>query len=361
MIGYSSPAIQGLLVAMNIQYRLTQIKRLAGPEAVEGEFDGVITGIASLREASPADLSFLGNKKYTSDVKASHAGVILVPLDYTGSPQPGQSFVRTPNPSLALARICADLEAQLWPWPEAGVHPSAIIDPEATVASDANVGPGCVIEAGAHVGAGSWLQGMVFLGREVSVGERCWLHPRVTVYAGCRLGDRVRIQSGAVIGSDGFGYETIHGKHEKVPQIGNVVIENDVEIGANTTVDRARFESTRIREGAKIDNLVQIAHNVEVGPHCLIVAQAGVSGSTVLEDHVVLAGQAGITGHLHLAAGTVVGAQGGVHFDTEPGKYYRGSPALEASLANRIHILSKRLPELFKRLEKVEEALTPAG
>lgn len=342
---------------MQIAYSVEQLQRLSGAEDKIGDYEGVVHGIASLREAEPGDLSFLGNKKYTPEVKESRASIIIVPRDYNGDPRPNQVYLKAPNPSLALARICAELESQLWPWPEPGIHPSAVVAEDAEIASDAHIGPNCVIESKARVGAGSWLQAMTYVGRGASIGERCWLRPRVTIYADCVLGDRVRVHSGAVIGSDGFGYESPGGIHEKVPQIGNVVIGNDVEIGANTTIDRARFSSTRIGEGAKIDNLVQIAHNVQIGAHCLIVAQAGVSGSTVLEDHVVLAGQAGVTGHLKLAAGTIVGAQGGVHFDTEAGKYYRGSPALEASLANRIHILSKRLPELFKRLEKLEETL----
>lgn len=342
---------------MEIAYSVTQIQALTGAENLEGKFRETITGIASLRDASPEDLSFLGNKKYTPEVKESRAGVILVPQDYEGSPADGQAFLRVGNPSLALARICGELESQLWPWPAPGIHPTAFVDPSATIGEEVHIGPGCVIEAHATIGDSTWLQAQCFVGRGASVGQRCWLHPQVTVYADCELGDRVRIHAGSVVGSDGFGYETTNGTHEKVPQVGNVVIGNDVEIGSNTTIDRARFESTRIGEGAKIDNLVQIAHNVDIGPHCLIVAQAGISGSTVLENHVVLAGQAGITGHLRLAAGTIVGAQGGVHFDTEAGKYYRGSPALEATLANRIHILSKRLPELFKRIEKIEESL----
>lgn len=342
---------------MQIAYQLEQLQRLSGAEESVGDYDALITGIASLREAEPGDLSFLGNKKYTPEVKQSRASVILTPLDYNGDPQPGQCYLKVKNPSLALARICAELESQLWPWPEPGIHPSAVIADDVEIATDAHIGPNCVIESGVTIGPGCWLQAMTYIGRGATLGERCWLRPRVTIYADCVLGDRVRVHSGAVIGSDGFGYESPSGVHEKVPQIGNVVVGNDVEIGANTTIDRARFSSTRIGEGAKIDNLVQIAHNVQIGAHCLIVAQAGVSGSTTLEDHVVLAGQAGVTGHLKLASGTIVGAQGGVHFDTESGKYYRGSPALEASLANRIHILSKRLPELFKRLEKIEETL----
>jgi len=345
---------------MQIHYRLSQIQNLTQAEAVEGDFSGIISGIASLRDSTPSDLSFLGNKKYTSDARECNAGIILTPLDFDGSPKPGQCLLRVTNPSLALARLCAEIEAKLWPWPKPGVHPSAMIDPAASIAADARIGPGCVIEANASVGPGSWLQAMIYVGPRVVIGKDCWLHPRVTLYADSVLRDRVRILSGAIIGSDGFGYETVDGVHERVPQVGNVLIESDAEIGANTTIDRARFGSTRIGEGAKIDNLVQIGHNCVVGPHCLIVSQTGVSGSTQLEDHVVLAGQAGITGHLRLARGTIIGAQGGLHFDTEPGKYYRGSPALEASLANRIHILSKRLPELFKRVDKIEESLAPS-
>ncbi|WP_309387611.1 UDP-3-O-(3-hydroxymyristoyl)glucosamine N-acyltransferase [Cerasicoccus frondis] len=342
---------------MQIAFSVAQLQSLSGAENVVGAYDGVVSGIAALKDAASGDLSFLGNKKYTPEVKESQASVILISPEYEGEPKANQCFLRVQNPSLALARICGALEAQLWPWPEPGIHPSAVVDPTAEISEGAHIGPGCVVEQGAKIGAGSWLQAQVFVGRDVVIGEQCWLRPSVVIYAGCELADRVRIHAGTVIGSDGFGYESPTGIHEKVPQIGNVVIENDVEIGSNSTIDRARFNCTRIGEGTKIDNLVQIGHNCQIGPHCLIVSQAGVSGSTVLEHHVVLAGQAGITGHLKLAAGTIVGAQGGMHFDSEPGKYYRGSPALEASLANRIHILSKRLPELFKRIEKIEEAM----
>ncbi|MEM9227416.1 MAG: UDP-3-O-(3-hydroxymyristoyl)glucosamine N-acyltransferase, partial [Verrucomicrobiota bacterium] len=168
-------------------------------------------------------------------------------------------------------------------------------------------------------------------------------------------GDRVRLHAGVVVGSDGFGFETEKGIHQKVPQIGNVVVENDVEIGANSAIDRARFSSTIIGEGTKIDNLVQIAHNVVIGKGCLIVAQAGISGSTVLEDFVIVAGQAGVTGHLKLGKGSVIGAQAGLRSDTDPGGYYRGSPALPAALQHRIDVLSKRMPDLYKRVASLEK------
>ncbi|WP_309398419.1 UDP-3-O-(3-hydroxymyristoyl)glucosamine N-acyltransferase [Cerasicoccus maritimus] len=346
---------------MKIAFSVEQIQKLSEAEAVEGNFAGVISSIAALKEAAAGDLSFLGNKKYTPDVKVSQASVILIPTDFEGAPQDGQCFVRVNNPSWALARICAAIEAEMWPRPAPGIHPSAVVDASAEIDPTAYIGPTCVVEAGAKIGAGAWLQAQAYIGRDVVVGEKSWLHPHVSIYAGSVLGDRVLLHSGVVIGADGFGYESQTGVHEKVPQIGNVVIENDVEIGSNSTVDRARFDCTRICEGAKIDNLVQIGHNCQIGPHCLLVSQVGVSGSTILDHHVVLAGQAGIAGHLKLAAGTVIGAQGGLHFDTEPGKYYRGTPALESSLANKIHVLSKRLPDLFKRVKQLEDSLVSSN
>lgn len=346
---------------MKFTFSLEEIRRLIGDCQVEGDGVSMIEGIASLQEAEPGDLSFLGNKKYTAEVANSRASVLLLPYDYKGSPREKQVFLRMENPSLALARICAVIESRLWPRPLPGVHPTAVIDPTAKIGKDVHIGPHCVIGAETVVGDRAVLQGQVYLGNKVSIGSESWLHPKVTVLDHCIIGERVRLHPGCVIGSEGFGFETVNGRHEKVPQIGNVVVENDVEIGANTTIDRARFNSTRICEGTKIDNLVQIGHNVVVGKHCLIVSQVGVSGSTILEDYVVLAGQAGITGHLRLGRGTVVGAQCGLHYNTKPGTYHRGSPALEASIANRVDVLRKRLPELFKRVGAIEKQLGMDG
>ncbi|MGE9292326.1 MAG: UDP-3-O-(3-hydroxymyristoyl)glucosamine N-acyltransferase [Puniceicoccales bacterium] len=340
---------------MNISFLLEDITRILQDGVVEGSLDQPITGIASLAQAQPGDLAFLGNRKYTPDVKTCRASVILLFHDYEGAPAPGQAFVRLENPSLGLARLCGAIEAMLWPKPQPGVHATAVIDESAEVDPTAWVGPYCVVGAGAKIGPGSNLESLVTVGREASVGAQCRISAHVSIGDYCEVGDRVRLHPGVVIGSDGFGFETNSGVHEKVPQIGNVVIENDVEIGANTTIDRARFSSTRIGEGSKLDNLVQIAHNVVIGKGCLIVAQAGISGSTTMEDFVIVAGQAGITGHLTLAKGSVIGAQTGLHNDTQPGAYYRGSPANTAALQHRIDILSKRLPELFKRVASLEK------
>jgi len=339
---------------MKLAFKLEDIVSILAEGTVEGGTGEPITNIAALSKAQPGDLAFLGNRKYTPEVKDCRASVILLFKDYEGKPREGQAFIRLENPSLGLARICGAIEAMLWPLPEPGIHPSAVIDPSAKVDPGAWIGPHCVISAGAKIGPKCSLESGVHIGREVAMGEQCRIGPHVTVADFCQLGDRVRLHPGVVVGADGFGFETDNGVHKKVPQIGNVVIEDDVEIGANSTIDRARFSSTRIGEGSKVDNLVQIAHNVVIGKGCLIVAQAGISGSTVLEDFVIVAGQAGVTGHLKLAQGSVIGAQAGLRNDTEAGGYYRGSPALPATLQHRIDILSKRLPELFKRVATLE-------
>ncbi len=346
---------------MRIAYTVADIVRLVGEGRVEGAAALPVSGLAALKQAKAGDLAFLGNMKYKADVAGCAASIILLPEDYDGHPAAGQAFVRLPKPSLALARVCREIERQLWPKPPPGVHPSAVIAPGAQVDAKASVGPQCVIEAGAQIGPGAILQSQVYIGRDASIGPDCWLMPHASVMDYCVLGRRVRLHSGVVIGSDGFGYDTNKGVHEKIPQIGRAVVEDDVEIGANTTVDRARFSETRIGEGSKIDNLVQIAHNVIIGKHCLIVAQVGISGSTTLEDYVVVGGQAGLTGHLRIGAQSMIGAQAGVTHDLEPKSYVRDSPAMPYMIAQKVHVLKSRLPDLFKRVTTLEETVAQLG
>ncbi|MFH1500304.1 MAG: UDP-3-O-(3-hydroxymyristoyl)glucosamine N-acyltransferase [Verrucomicrobiota bacterium] len=342
---------------MNAAFSLPEIESLLSPRSSRGHTAATLTGIAALKDAAPGDISFLGNPKYKTDVAASRASVILVPVDYDAEPSADQCLLLVDNPSAALAKLCARIEQLLWPRPAAGIHPSAIIDPSAKIAADATVGPLCVIEAGVVIGARTHVQAHAFLGRDVVVGEDCWLLPGVKIYNECVLRDRVRLHAGVVIGSDGFGYEFNAGRHEKVPQVGRVVIESDVEIGANTTIDRARFSQTLIGEGTKIDNLVQIGHNVVVGKHCLLCAQVGISGSTTLGDYVVLGGQAGVAGHLHLGKGTKAGGQSGIGADTTPGSYVNGSPALPYMLERRITVLRERIPGLFRQVDTLQREL----
>jgi UDP-3-O-[3-hydroxymyristoyl] glucosamine N-acyltransferase len=342
---------------VRIAYTVDELLRLVGEGRVEGQSAQPVGGIASLKQAQAGDLAFLGNLKYKADVPACGASVILLPEDYAGEPAAGQAFIRMAKPSLGLARVCREIERLLWPKPKPGVHPSAVVDPAAVVDAGAYIGPVCVVEAGARVGAGAVLQAQVYLGREAVVGPDCWLMPRVAVMEYCTLGRRVRLHGGVVVGSDGFGYDTNEGRHEKIPQIGRVVLEDDVEIGANSTLDRARFSETRIGEGTKVDNLVQIGHNVVIGKHCLIVAQVGISGSTTLEDYVVVGGQAGLTGHLKIGAGAMIGAQSGVIHDLPAKSYVRDSPSMPYMVAQKVHVLKGRLPELFKRVAHLEELL----
>jgi UDP-3-O-[3-hydroxymyristoyl] glucosamine N-acyltransferase len=324
---------------------------------MRGATDLTVTGLASLETAAAGDLSFLGNPRYKTQVAESQASVILLPADYVGEPKVGQAFVLVANPSVALAAVCARIEQRLWPRPEPGIHPSAIVANDAVVAPSATIGPLCVVESGAHIGERVHLQAQVFIGRGVRIGEDCWLQPGVQVSAECTLQARVRLQPGVVVGSDGFGYEFVRGRHEKVPQVGGVIIESDVEIGANSTIDRARFSQTVIGEGTKIDNLVQVAHNVIVGKHCILCAQVGIAGSTTLGDYVVLGGQAGVSGHVKIGRGVKAGGRAGLTTDTEAGAFVSGLPALPHMLEQRLTVLRKRLPELFRRFEALEVAV----
>lgn len=342
---------------MRVAFSLSDLLAIVGPSQVRGATNLTVTGLASLETAAAGDLSFLGNPRYKTQVAESQASVILLPADYVGDPKVGQAFVLVANPSVALAAVCARIEQRLWPRPEPGIHPSAIVANDAVVAPSATIGPLCVVESGAHIGERVHLQAQVFVGRGVRIGEDCWLQPGVQVSAECTLQARVRLQPGVVVGSDGFGYEFVRGRHEKVPQVGGVIIESDVEIGANSTIDRARFSQTVIGEGTKIDNLVQVAHNVIVGKHCILCAQVGIAGSTTLGDYVVLGGQAGVSGHVKIGRGVKAGGRAGLTTDTEAGAFVSGLPALPHMLEQRLTVLRKRLPELFRRFEALEVAV----
>ena len=343
---------------MQVSFSPTEIQDIVRPRQVRGATTDTIRGIAALGSAAPGDLSFLGNAKYKTEVAATRASVVLLPPDYMGEPAAGQLFLLVDNPSVALARLCARIEQQLWPKPAPGIHPSAVVAPTARVAASATIGPLCVVEDEAVIGERTHLQAQVFIGRGTTVGDDSWLGPGVVVQTECALKDRVRLHPGVVIGSDGFGYEFVAGRHEKVPQVGTVIVESDVEIGANTTIDRARFSRSVIGEGTKIDNLVQIGHNTIIGKHCLLCAQAGLSGSTTVEDYVVLAGQVGVAGHLTIGKGVKAGGQAGINADVPAGTYINGTPAIPYQLERRIVVLSRRLPDLFRRVDELERQLT---
>jgi UDP-3-O-[3-hydroxymyristoyl] glucosamine N-acyltransferase len=342
---------------MELAYTLAQLTEIVSPQATKGSIEGPITGIAALQDAQAGDLSFLGNAKYKSQVAETRASVVLLPADYEGEPAEGQVFLLVEQPSAALALVCARIEQSLWPRPEPGVHASAVVDPAATVDPTATVGPLCVVEAGAFIGAGTHLHAQVFVGRDARIGRDCWLAAGAHVANSCVLGDRVRLHGGVIVGSDGFGYEVVDGRHAKVPQVGIVEVRDDVEIGANSTLDRARFSRTVIGQGTKIDNLVQVAHNVTTGEHCILCAQVGISGSTTLGNYVVLGGQVGVAGHIQVADGTKAGGKAGITTDTEAGAFLNGNPAMSYMLQRRIIVLQRRLPELFKQVENLVNEL----
>ncbi len=345
---------------MEVSFSAAEIAAITQAKSSRGTATETIRGLAALADAAAGDLSFLGNKKYKTDVATTRASIVLLPADYVGEPAAGQMFLLVENPSVALARVCSRIEQALWPKPAVGIHPSAVVATDAKVAATATVGPLCVIEAGAVVGERVHLQAQVFIGRNATLSEDCWLMPGAVVAAECTLGKRVRVQAGVVIGSDGFGYEFVQGRHEKVPQVGHVAIGDDVEIGANSTLDRARFSRTVVGEGSKIDNLVQIAHNVRIGRHCLVCAQVGISGSTTLEDYVVLGGQAGLGGHITIGKGAKAGGQAGITADVAPGSFINGTPAIPYLLERKIAVLQQRLPDLFKRVDSLEAQLVDA-
>lgn len=339
---------------MQVVFTPTEITALVQPGGIRGATEDSISGIGALATAGRGEISFLGNPKYRADVAACGASIILLPLDYEGEPKPEQLYLLVEHPSIALARICARIEHQLWPRPVPGIHASAVVEHGAVIAESATVGPLCVVESGATIGAGTYLQAQVFVGRNARVGDHCWLMPGAMVATECSLANRVRLHAGVVVGSDGFGYEFVKGRHEKVPQVGTVLIESDVEIGANSTLDRARFSRTIIGEGTKIDNLVQVAHNVTIGKHCVLCAQVGISGSATLEDYVVLGGQVGVVGHITIGKGAKSGGGAAIMASVPAGTFVNGSPARTYMLERRLQVLYQRLPELFKRVGELE-------
>ncbi len=335
------------------RFTLAQLADRLGGEVV-GDSDLPLTGIRSLHQAGPGDLSFFTNPKYHAQLENTAAGAIIVPQ---GVRPPGKNLIVCAHPYLAFARSLELFHPPAQP-EETGVAP------QAHVAGDCRVGPGVTVMPLAYVGPGCVLgdsvlimPGAVLVG-EVEVGEGSVIHPNVTVGRGTRIGCRVVIHGGTVLGSDGFGYvPDADGRQRKIPQVGRVVVEDDVEIGANVTVDRATLGETRIGRGTKIDNLVQLAHNVKVGEDSILVAQVGVSGSTRLGNRVTIAGQAGVGGHLEVGDGITITARAGVTKDVRREGIYSGFPLMEHGRWRRVHAAYARLPELLRRLKRLEKAV----
>ena len=333
------------------RWRLEEVARWVGGR-VRGRPDRLVTAVASLEEAGPDHLSFLTNAKYRSAAARSRAGALLVA---PGVEVEGHDLVEVPEPYLALARILDRMHPASPPAP--GVSPDARVAASSRVAGDASIGPFVVVGEGATVGARAVLGAGVVVGDGCTIGEDTVLKPRVVLYPATIVGARCLIHAGVVLGGDGFGFATSKGEHHKVPQLGRVVIEDDVEIGANSTVDRGTLGETRIGKGTKIDNLVMIAHGVVVGPAGLFAAQSGIAGSTRIGSRATFAGQAGAAGHLHLGEGVVVAAKSAVLGDLDDGAFVAGIPAMDHRAWKRSQAVWKILPELRARLRDLEDRL----
>lgn len=308
-----------------MEFRIAEVVELVEGTLVAGQQDRVLSGVRTLNEAEKDDLSFFSNPKYRSQFDATRAGAVLVTPDIQSGP-PEVALIQVDNPSHALAALLGKVE-ELNRLFAPGVRKGAHVAECAEVSSEAAVHAGAVIEDGATIGRGSEIRPGAVISRDVVIGEDCIIHQNVSVREGCILGDRVILQPGAVIGSDGFGYEFVNGRHHKVPQLGIVVLESDVEVGANACVDRARFGRTVVGEGTKIDNLVQVGHNVEIGKNCIIVALSGVAGSSKLGENVTLAAQVGVNGHIEIADGVQLGGKSGAMQSIDEPGVYMGTPA----------------------------------
>lgn len=337
-------------------HRLADLAGLVGGR-VEGDPDREVEAVRTLDAAGPRDLSFLNHPRYRAQALASQAGALLVGQDLAAGLSGDLLVVK--DTAFALSKILTLLHAA--EAPEPGVHPTAVLEPGCAVDPTAWIGPYAVIGAGSTIGPRAAIHSHVVIGRGCAVGEGAVLHPHAVLYPETEIGPDSIVHAGVVLGADGFGYATSGGVHHKVPQVGRVVIEGDVEIGANSAIDRATLGETRIGAGTKIDNLVQVGHNVETGRHCILCGQAGIAGSTKLGDYVVLAGQAGVSGHIQLGDGAQVAAKSAALTSVEPRTQVAGIPAVELRRWRRQTVLIARLEETSRRLRALEKKLAAAS
>jgi UDP-3-O-[3-hydroxymyristoyl] glucosamine N-acyltransferase len=334
-------------------YSVRDLAERVGGQAL-GNVEQIISSVSDLASAQAGQISFLGNQRYLKAARSTKASAVVVGVDIAESFSSAE--IRVVNPSLAFAQIVALYTSE----PirsEPGIHPTALLGQGVELGENVSIQPYVVIESGVKIGARSVIGAGSYLGHETVLGEDCLLYPRVTVRERTLLGCRVILHSGVVLGSDGFGYEFQDGRHLKIPQTGYVQIDDDVEIGANTTVDRGRFGRTWIQRGSKLDNLVMIAHNVVIGEHSIIVSQSGISGSTVVGRYFTLAGQSGLAGHLNVGEQVTITAQSGVAKDVPSKAVLSGRHALPLREALKLEALGRRLPELLARIETLEKQL----
>jgi UDP-3-O-[3-hydroxymyristoyl] glucosamine N-acyltransferase len=335
---------------------LAQLAAILGG-VLEGPGERVVSGIKGIEDAGPADVAFLANPRYAKALPACRAGVVLVKPEQK-VPE-GLAVIRVADPYLAYAKLLTHATAK--PYAPLGVHPRAVVEDGASLGADVSIHALAYVGAGARIGDRVVLHPGAYVGPGAAVGDDSVLHPNVTLYHGCLVGQRCIIHAGTVIGSDGYGFVPDGERHFKIPQIGIVQIDDDVELGANNTIDRAATGRTWIQRGVKTDNMVHVAHNCVVGEYSLLVAQVGISGSTKLGRRVVLGGQAGLAGHITLGDGVMVAAQSGIAHSIEPGQVVSGTPSMPHRLWLRTSQLIRRLPELFDRVKALENAASGQG
>jgi UDP-3-O-[3-hydroxymyristoyl] glucosamine N-acyltransferase len=313
-----------------------------------------ITGVAALTEAGPSDISFLGSEAFLKEFNATAAGAVLVHKKIHLTETPRAIVLTVSDADLAMAKVLEAFAPER-ERPAPGTDARAVVDPAAKIGPDVSIGAFCVIGAGAQIGKGSVIHPLVYIGKDVVIGEDCEIFPNVTIRERIRIGSRVAINAGSVLGTDGFGYRWDGTKQAKIPQIGNVVIGDDVEIGSCVCIDRAKFSVTQIGRGTKIDNLVQIGHNVVIGEHCVIAGQAGLAGSAVLGTKVSLGGQVALRDHIRIGDGAMVAACAAVANDVEANEIVSGMPALPHRQSLRENAAQRRLPDLVVTIRKLKE------
>jgi UDP-3-O-[3-hydroxymyristoyl] glucosamine N-acyltransferase len=321
---------------------------------LEGDGAIVVSRVVGIEDAGPGEVTFLANSKYASKLATTRASAVIVDESVSEAPC---AMLRTPHPYLAFAEAIAVLTPPVRP--AVGINPLAAVDPTAELGPDVSIGAFAAIGPRARIGARTVLHPHVVVGAHASVGVDCVIHAHASIREAVQIGDRVVLQDGAVVGSDGFGFaRRDDGSHQKIPQVGRVVVEDDVEIGAHTAIDRPAVGETRIGAGTKIDNLVQVAHGVKIGRRVILAAQTGIAGSTVLEDEVVMAGQAAVTGHVRIGRGAIIGGRAGVTKDVDPGQRVAGFPAMDVEDWRESVALIRRLTEMRKALAVLDARLT---
>lgn len=333
----------------------SQLAALVGG-TVEGNPDVKVGTFAKIEEGMPGALSFLANPKYTHFIYETKSSVVLVRRDFVPEHPVEATLIRVDDPYATIAKLL-EMVQEMTKQVKKGIEQPAYIAEGVEVPEDAYIGAFAYIGKGAVIGKGAKIYPQAYVGAGCKIGEDTILYPGVKVYDGCEVGNRCIIHSGAVIGADGFGFAPVDGHYEKIPQTGNVVIADDVEIGANTTIDRAMMGSTRIGEGVKLDNLIQIAHNVTVGDHTVMAAQAGVAGSCHIGKHCMVGGQVGFVGHITIGDNTLIGAQSGVSKGTDPGARIMGAPAVDMGEYARGLVYMKRLPQMAEELKKLKKEI----